>query len=102
MKIKSQEFKELVKKVTALENRLIASPVHKHSQLEKLHNLCDKKALVRLTRIACVCVCVCVITTVYSNCIVKKIPTCQKFDFLVEKTMNGAVCLFPIHACTCS
>ena len=65
MKIKSQEFKELVKKVTALENRLIASPVHKHSQLEKLHNLCDKKALVCLTtlctcRIVCVCVCVCV------------------------------------------
>ena len=54
MKIKSQEFKELVKKVTALENRLIASPVHKHSQLEKLHNLCDKKALVHLTRIVCV------------------------------------------------
>ena len=46
MKIKSQEFKELVKKVTALENRLVASPVHKHPQLEKLHNLCDKKTLV--------------------------------------------------------
>ena len=46
MKIKSHEFKELVKKVTALENRLVASPVHKHPQLEKLRNLCDKKALV--------------------------------------------------------
>ena len=46
MRIKAQEFKALVKKVSALENRLVASPVHKHPQLEKLHNLCDKKAVV--------------------------------------------------------
>ena len=58
MRIKTQEFKALVKKVSALENRLVASPVHKHPQLEKLHNLCDKKAVVSDRGAVCVCVCV--------------------------------------------
>ena len=34
----------LLQKVEALERRLVASPLHKNPQLERLYNLCQKKA----------------------------------------------------------
>ena len=47
----------LVQKVEALESRLLSSPVHKNPQLEKLYNLCQKKADVRCWLNHCGCHC---------------------------------------------
>ena len=37
----------MVRKMEALESRLLASPVHKNPKLEELYGLCAKKAQVR-------------------------------------------------------
>ncbi|KAL5486646.1 hypothetical protein EMCRGX_G019154 [Ephydatia muelleri] len=44
MHIKEEEFKKIVKKIEALENRLFANPLHKSADLEKFYLLCQKKA----------------------------------------------------------
>ncbi|XP_011408921.2 PREDICTED: superkiller viralicidic activity 2-like 2, partial [Amphimedon queenslandica] len=43
MNIKDEEFKKIVKKIEALEKRLVTSVAHKNPNLEQLNSLCQKK-----------------------------------------------------------
>uniref|UniRef100_A0A1X7UR54 Exosome RNA helicase MTR4 n=1 Tax=Amphimedon queenslandica TaxID=400682 RepID=A0A1X7UR54_AMPQE len=43
MNIKDEEFKKIVKKIEALEKRLVTSVAHKNPNLEQLNSLCQRK-----------------------------------------------------------
>lgn len=44
MHIKDEDFRKIVKKIEALENRLVSNAVHKHPDLDYLYTSCQKKA----------------------------------------------------------
>ena len=44
MNIKDEQLKKIVNKIEVLEHRLYNHPLHKDPDLERLYNLCAKKA----------------------------------------------------------